>query len=62
MYEIETKNVSDNFNENKEFSDFSKYSPRSKYYDDSNALVVGKMKDEAVGLPIQEAFGLKPKI
>ena len=28
--------------------DFSSYSARSKYYDDSNKLVVGKMKDEIV--------------
>ena len=26
--------------------DFSNYSAKSKYYDDSNKLVVGKMKDE----------------
>ena len=26
--------------------DFSNYSTNSKYYDDSNKLVIGKMKDE----------------
>ena len=38
--------------------DFSNYSAKSKYYDDSNELVVGKMKDEIGG----EFVGLKPKI
>ena len=30
--------------------DFSNNSPKSKYYDDSNKLVVGKMKDETDGV------------
>ena len=39
--------------------DFSNYSADSKYYDDSNKLVTGKMKDEAVGVTIKELVGLK---
>ena len=35
---------------------------KSKYYYDSNKLVVGKMKDETGGVAIEEFFGLKPKI
>ena len=31
----------------------SYYSAKSKYYDNSNALVVGKMKDQIAGLPIK---------
>ena len=43
--------------------DFSNYSTKSKYYDNSNALVVGKMKYETADLPIKEpAVGLKPKM
>ena len=38
----------------KSIFDFSNYSARSNYYDNSNALVVGKMKDERAGLPIKE--------
>ena len=38
----------------KSIFDFSNYSARSNYYDNSNALVVGKMKDERSGLPIKE--------
>ena len=36
-----------------------KYSTKSKYYDDSNKLVVGKMKDETGGVAIEELVGLK---
>ena len=57
MYEIETKNVYDD-SYNKEIFDFSNYSSKSKYYDDSNALIVGKMKDEMGGIAIEEFIGL----
>ena len=30
--------------------DFSTYSTKSKYHDDSNKLVIGKMKDETGGV------------
>ena len=52
--EIETKIVGDNFSENKEIFDFSKYLAESKYYNDSNVIVVCKMKDEVVGVAIEE--------
>ena len=42
--------------------DFSNYSTKSKYYDNSNKLVVGKMKDETAGVAIEEFVGLKPKM
>ena len=42
--------------------DFSNYSIKSKYYDDSNKLVIGKMKDETGGVAIEEFVGLKPKM
>ena len=42
--------------------DFSNYSTKSKYYGNSNKLVVGKMKDEAAGVVIEKLIGLKPKI
>ena len=56
MHEIETKNVYRDFSWNKEMFNFVKYSPESKYYDDSNALVAGKMKDELSGDAIEEFF------
>ena len=43
-------------------SDFSIYSTKSKYYDNSRKLVVGKMKDETVGVAIKEFVRLKPKM
>ena len=42
--------------------DFSNYSIKSKYYDDSNKLAVSKMKDETADVAIEEFFGLKTKM
>ena len=42
--------------------DFSDYSLKSKYQDDSNKLVTGKMKDETAGVAIEEFVGLKPEM
>ena len=38
------------------------YSAKSKYYDDSNKSVVGKMKGEIAGVAIEEFVGLNPKM
>ena len=46
MYEIKTEDIYEDFSNDKEMFDFSSYSTKSKYYDHSNKLVVGKMKDE----------------
>ena len=62
VYKIETENVYDNFSKNKERFDFSNYSAKSKYDDESNALVVGKMKNGMGSVAIEEFIGLKPKI
>ena len=42
--------------------DFSNYSTKSKYYDNYNKLVIGKMKNETAGIAIEEFVGLKPNI
>ena len=42
--------------------DFSIYSAKSQYYDDSKKLVVGKIKDERSGVVINKFGGLKPKM
>ena len=42
--------------------DFINYSTESKYYDGSNKLVIGKMKDETKGVVIEESVRLKPNI
>ena len=62
IYEIKTADVYANFSNDKEMIDFSDYLTKSKYYDNSNKLVVGKMKDETVGVVIGEFVRLKPKI
>ena len=40
---------------------FKNYSPKSKYYADSNKLVAGKMKYETGSLAIEEFIGLNRK-
>ena len=62
MYEIKTEDVYEDFSKNKEIFDFSNSSAKLKYYDDSNKLFAGNMKDEAAGVVIKEFIGLKPKI
>ena len=62
IYEIKTEGVYEDFSSNKEMFDFSNYSTKSKYYDDSNKLAIGKMKDENGGNAIEEFDGLKPKM
>ena len=42
--------------------DFSNYLTNSKYYDNSNKLVTGKMEDETAGVEIKEFVELKSKI
>ena len=57
MYEIKTDDVYKDFSK-----DFSNNSPKSKYFDDSNKLVVGKMKGETPGVVIKGLFGIKLKV
>ena len=56
-YEIKTEDVFEDFSKDKEMFDFSNYSTKPKYYDNSNKLVVGKMKDETGGVAIKEFVG-----
>ena len=43
----------EDFSKDKEMFNLSNYSAKSKYYDNSNKLVVGKMKDETGGVAIE---------
>ena len=61
MDEIKTEDVHADFSKDKEMV-ISNYSTDSKYYDDSNKLAVGKMKDETDGAAIKGFAGLKPKM
>ena len=47
MYEIKTEYVYKDFSSNKEMFDFGNLT-KSKYYDNSNKLVVCKIKDERI--------------
>ena len=46
MYEIKTADVNEDFSNDKEMFDFSNHSTKSKYYDNSNKLVISKVKNE----------------
>ena len=62
IYETETENSYDYFSKNKKMFNFSNYSAESKYYDESSALAVGKMKDDMGGVSIVKFIGLKLKM
>ena len=62
MYVVKTENVYEDFRSDKEIFDFSNYSTKSKYYDNLNKLVNGKMKNENRCVSIKEFAGLKPKM
>ena len=62
IYEIKTEDVHEDFSSNKDIFDFSNHSTKSKYYDDSNKLVIGKMKDETGGVAIKDLAELKPQM
>ena len=62
MYEIKTEDVYEDFSSDKETFDVSNYSAKLKYYDDSNKLVIGKMKGKTLGVAIKEFVELKPKM
>ena len=62
LYEIESEDVYEDFSKNKEMLDFSNYSSESKYFDDSNKSVAGKMKHESRKVAIKQFVGLKPKM
>ena len=59
MYEIKTEAVYEDFRKDKAISN---YSAESKYDDNSNRLLVFKMKDETGGVAIKYFVWLKPKI
>ena len=62
MYEIKTEDVYEDFSKVKETFDLSNHSTKSKYYDNSNKVVVRKMKDETAFVAIEEFDGLKSKM
>ena len=61
-YEIKSKNVYENFFKWKDLLDFSNFSKDSKFFDETNKKVIGKMKDEFGGVIVDEFVGLKSKM
>ena len=46
----------------KHLFDFSNYPKNSKFFDEANKKVIGKIKDESEGKIIDGFVGLKPKM
>ena len=61
-YEIKSKNVYEDFFKWKDLFNFSNYSKDSKFFDDTNKTVIGKMKDEYGGVIIDQFIGLKSRM
>ena len=61
-YEIKSENVYEEFFKWKDLFDFSNYSKDSKFFNDANKKVIGKMKDEFGGVIIDKFIGLKSKM
>ena len=61
-YEIETKEVYQDFWNDKDRFDNSDYPENSPYFNKTNKKVIGKFKDEAAGIPITEFIGLRSKM
>ena len=61
MYEIKIEDVYKDFSNDKEMFGFSNYSNKSKYYNNSNKLVVVKMKDETAGVAIEGICRIEAK-
>ena len=62
IYMVQLKTIIHSLMYDKEMFDFSTYQTKSKYCDNSNKLVVDKMKEETDGVAIEEFAGLKPQM
>ena len=61
-YEIKSEDICEEFFKHKHLFDFSNYPKDSKFFDETNKKIIGKMKDESEGKIIDEFFGLKSKM
>ena len=60
--EIKTDNVYKDLLEDKVLFDNSDYPKHSAFFFDENKKIIGKMKDEAAGMPIKDFIGLRSKM
>ena len=61
-YEIQTEDAYKDFWIDRDKFDNSDYDKSSLFFDATNKKVIGKMKDEAAGVPITEFVGLRSKM
>ena len=61
-YKIKSKDVYEEFFTQKDLFHFNNYSKDSKFFNETNKKVIGKMKDEFGGVIITEFVGLKSKM
>ena len=61
-YQIQVENVYKDFYADKQLFDFYAYEKESRFYNDENKKVIGKIKDELNGEIIEEFVGLRAKI
>jgi hypothetical protein len=61
-YHIQTEDAYEDMRSNSHLFDTSNYDPKHELFDTKNKQVLGKMKDEMGGIPIQEFVGLKSKM
>ena len=62
VYEIQTKDVYEDFYEDKNLFDFSEYPLDSKFFNPVNKKLIATMKDDSKGKIISECIGLKSKM
>ena len=61
-YEIKSQDVYEEVFKWKDLFDFSSYPKDSKFFDETNKKVIGKMKDEFGGVIVGKFIGLKSKL
>ena len=61
-YETKLEDVYEEFFKRKHLFDFSNFSKDSRFYDNQNEMVVGKMKSVYRGIPTNKVVGLKSKM
>ena len=61
-YETKLEDIYEEFFRHKHLFDFSNYPKDSKFFDETNKKVTGKMKDDFGGVIVDEFVGLKSKM
>ena len=56
-YDMKSENVYKEFSKWKNMFDFSNYPKESKFFDETNKKVIGKMKDEFSGVIVNKFVG-----